>query len=45
MDAKVVIRDVIRLLASLLFFWLYLPHLICYVLGCGGGKSEIGYRC
>lgn len=43
MDAKVVIRDVIRLLASLLFFWLYLPHLICYVLGCGGVnlKSDI----
>ena len=42
---KIKIRDGFKFAFSLIFFFLYIPHLICYFLGCGGGKSEIGYRC
>lgn len=33
------IRDSLRLLGAILFFWLYVPHLIAYAVG--GGKSHI----
>ena len=34
------LRDVLRLSGALLFFWLYIPHLIV-VLAIGGGKTKI----
>lgn len=37
---KRVIRDYLRLMGALIFFWLYLPHIVCYVCGCGGGKLK-----
>lgn len=45
MDARVVIKDVIRLLASLLFFLALFTssNMLCFRMW--GGKSEIGYRC
>ncbi len=43
---KILIRDFLRLLSSLCFSWLYIPHLICYLLGCGGAKlaSDIAVK-
>lgn len=35
------IRDVIKMAISLLFFWLYLPHVILYSLELGGANSDI----
>lgn len=32
------IRNLLRIIFSLLFFWLYIPHLICYCL-CGKSRS------
>ena len=29
------IRDLLRLLGAILFFWLYVPHLIAYAVGGG----------
>ena len=27
------IRDLLRLLSAILFFWLYVPHLVAYAMG------------
>ena len=35
---KRIIRDLIRLSVSLVFCWLYLPHILIFAI-CGGGKS------
>ncbi len=35
------IRDVLKLVTSLLFFWLYLPHLVLYGFNCGGARSDV----
>lgn len=32
------IRDILRLIASIIFCWLYIPHLLIYAMG--GGKKE-----
>lgn len=34
------IRDILRLLGAVVFFWIYIPHLMVYIL-CGGGKRLI----
>ena len=36
---KRAIRDSLRLMGAILFFWLYIPHLLSYVLG--GGKRRL----
>lgn len=36
---KRIIRDFIRLTVSLMFCWLYLPHILIFAV-CGGGKSS-----
>lgn len=36
---KRIIRDLIRLTVSLMFCWLYLPHILIFAV-CGGGKSS-----
>ncbi len=35
------IRDFVRLVFSLLFFWLYIPHLVLYECMGGGAKSDV----
>lgn len=36
---KKAIRDSMKMLSSILFFWVYIPHLVIYLLG--GGKSLV----
>lgn len=33
------IRDILRLLGAVVFFWVYIPHLIVYVFFLGGVKG------
>ena len=38
------IRDLLRLLGAILFFWLYVPHLIAYAVGGANHISIVIWR-
>lgn len=42
---KIKIRDFIRLFFACLFSFLYIPHLMCYIMLMGGGKIALKKRC